>query len=123
MFKRFAENGYISKEQCKELIIVCLGAVNTKTYDDRIQSFYSAFDDNRDHHLTEQNFLGFFEEASHVRPSTVWHNLQTLNYRYDFEEIDSAKADTLVLESIPRHILSENQKFVDALFHLVLKKD
>lgn len=96
-----------------------MGNVNVKTYDDRIQTLYSQYDQDQDNILNIESFIAFFEEACDIRPSTVWLNLKSCKFRYDFEHMDSIETDTLKLDTLPRHHLSTNKDFIKSLLSLL----
>ena len=119
VFSRFSTKGKMSREECHNFTIVCLGEAASRTYDERISSLYEKYDDDKDNFLTFQNFLAFYEDAAKERPSTVWNNLKSCRIRYDFKPMDDPESDVLDVNALPRYELSLNDSFYEALFCLL----
>ena len=124
LFSRFSTDGLMSKNQCGKFRGVCINDPECDENDKKIAELYKQIDDDNDGFLTEQNFLEFYLTSAKTTPTTVYKNIEAFNYRPDLkrsEEVEAARH--IVMEALPRYLMSKTTRWYDILFKLLDYKE
>eukprot|EP01084_Bolivina_argentea_P313674 543215_1 len=126
VFHQFASNkedDSMSFDDMKKYVLKC-GAGENSASKTRIQTIFTqhgtqpqAYQDR----LSLKGFFNFYRSACEDRPDHVWNDLNVFKYRYDLRKEDEARKEEEALlnakpETLPRFILTTNNKYFDILF-------
>ena len=75
------------------------------------------YDTDNDGFLSEADFLQFYQDACHTKPSVVWSNLWAHHYRNDLKCYDDPSDNELNVEELPRYILTAKATYLATLFN------
>ena len=125
VFQQFASNddNTMSSDDMKKYILKC-GAGENSASKTRIQTIFTQHGTQRSAYqdrLSLQGFYNFYRTACMDRPDHVWNDLNVFKYRYDLRKEDEARKEEEALldakpETLPRYILTNNDKYFEILF-------
>ncbi len=102
-----------------------IASVNVEVSDDRVVRAFKSYDKAQKGYLALEEFMQFFADSAVRREDIVRNNLKALGYGNDLCKfwINKDWIATCVFKSqkLPRHILSNNDKFLGFLFTLLGK--
>eukprot|EP00743_Colponemidia_sp_Colp-15_P003962 GILK01004274.1.p1 GENE.GILK01004274.1~~GILK01004274.1.p1 ORF type:complete len:2187 (+),score=414.92 GILK01004274.1:440-6562(+) len=119
-FHRFAKDGKMDRQGIADFIHSCTGDA-CKATDQRVSTCFTRFDSGAKNYLVEDDFLEFYRSACRERVEVVWSNLYTHGYRHDLKRTDDdeGESDDVDQTTLPRFILTQNQKYFELLFRLL----
>jgi len=117
IFEKFAHNGKMDEEDAANFIRTTTGEKSVTPKDSRVKHLFTNFDKNKDGLLEQEDFLEFYRSCIlNKKEDTVRSNLLVYGFRNDMKRLNEITSIPVDLNTLPRYILSRNQKSFDLLF-------
>jgi ubiquitin carboxyl-terminal hydrolase 34 len=128
IFEEYSTNGKMDKEQCSKFAYKAMDSHNPiNSNDEKIIEMFEKYDYDKDDLLDLKGFYEFYLDSLLLNKETiVWDNIKAFNYRYDLKKINDNLDDfnnDSDYEFMPRYILSNQQKFFDIIFNILINEN
>lgn len=122
MFKEYSSHDLMSKAQCQKYQQRCLVDMMQMS-ESKVDKIFEDYDKDKDGYLTQEDFFKYYLHTAKNKEMHIWTHLENFGMRADLEILYDKEYEHPNGDTLTRHLLLRNNKFMLILLGLLQVDD